>query len=458
MIEFKVKDIAEIAGARLLSEDKEVIIKGFSTDTRTLKAGDFFIAIKGKNFDGHDFAEKAISRGAAGLILQDYDSSEIEERCKHILVVKDTVRAMSDIAREIRKKISAPVVCITGTNGKTTVKDITAHVLSKKFNVLKNKKSYNNVIGLSLTLFDFDESYNALVLELGSNHPGEIEILAEIASPTTAIITNIGNGHLEHFLTKQGIFSEKTSILNLLPESGKAFLNGDDEFLRTISRSDVSITFFGKNENNNILIGGIKTGRPGCNFTLAGEIFHIPLEGEHNIYNAAAAILVAKSLGLTTLQIRESLLDVTLPDMRLEKIVLNNITFINDAYNANPDSFECALKVLEKFQTRGKRGVIAGDMLELGSGSDDFHKGVGRSIAAKNIDFVIAVGNKAGQIVQGAIESGMPEEMALVANNHEEVAKILKNLAGADDVVLVKGSRASKMEEILKCFTISYTR
>ncbi|MCK4852326.1 MAG: UDP-N-acetylmuramoyl-tripeptide--D-alanyl-D-alanine ligase, partial [Candidatus Omnitrophica bacterium] len=335
MIRLSVREIARVTGGRMLSTDEDVPVSGFCTDSRTMGPGQFFIALKGKNFDGHDHIREAVARGARGIIAErmtvDYGAGRHRP---HIIIVENTLTAMGQIAGHIRRKAGIPVVCITGTNGKTTVKDILSHLLSFKYRLLKSRGSFNNLIGVSLTLFELEPSHEMAVIELGSNHPGEIAHLARITAPRAAVITNIGHGHLEFFGGREGVFREKVSLLERLPDPGAAFLNGDDDYLSGV-RIDADTRFFGRSRDCDLRITGIRKQGTGHGFDLDGERFFVPLEGEHNVYNAAAAVAAAAYFGMDHRVIRERLSGVSLPRMRLEKIVVDGILFINDACNAN---------------------------------------------------------------------------------------------------------------------------
>ncbi len=457
MIKLSVNDVARMTGGKLSSKKPEDPVRGFSIDSRTIRPGELFIAVKGSNFDGHDFVLNAAEKGASGLIVGRPADPACSEMVDHVIVVEDTLEAMAMIAAGIRKGADIPVVCITGTNGKTTVKNILSSILSPRYNVLSNRKSYNNIIGLSLTLFDLDPSHDVAILELGTNHPGEIPKLAEIAAPHMAVITNVGDGHLEFFINREGVFIEKISLLDFLPDTGIAFLNKDDRLLARVGTRGTMKKFYGMSAGCDFLITRPLKKEGGYDFFLNGNRFFLPLEGAHNVYNAAAAISVAEYFGINHEEIRRALGTVSLPEMHLEKTDINDLVFINDSYNANPDSFECALKVLQDNGAGGPKGVVAGDMLELGSRSGEFHKMIGRSIAAGGIDFLITLGTGAGHIAEGAAESGMGEDRILRAVSHEDAAEMIRRIAAPGTVILLKGSRATKMEEVLKCFTTSCT-
>ncbi len=457
MIKITIKETAEVTGGELISSSPDEIVSGFSIDSRTVKPGQLFIAVKGENFDGHDFISEAFRAGAKGFIVSCLSKENRETPPGHVIVVNDTVSAMGKLAGYIRSRKDLPVVCIAGTNGKTTVKDILSHILSVKFRVLASKRSYNNIIGLSLTLFELEDAYDMVILEVGTNHPGEIEELGKIARPNTAIITNIGRAHLESFGCKKDIFNEKASLLKYLSDGGKVFLNGDDPFLKDIDLKAMSKIFFGISKNSDYWINSISQGLSGYDFSVNNESYFVPLDGVHNVYNAAVSVTVAKELGVSYKDIKERLNSISLSGGRLEKSRVNGRMFINDAYNANPDSFECALRVLKDNYNNGKTVVVAGDMLELGDNSSLFHRLIGRDIAGKEINYLVTLGNKAGEIAEGAIEAGMSEGNVVKAKDHQDAARILKEITDLGSTILLKGSRSTKMEEVLRCFISSYT-
>lgn len=458
MVKLTIKEILSATGGKLASGEAGFAVPAFSTDTRDIIPASVFIAIKGNNFDGHDYVKDALDKGASGAIVERAVDTGAANKDKNVIIVGDTRQAMGSIAAMIRSRVDIPVISITGTNGKTTTKEILAHILSSRYKVLKSKKSFNNIIGLSLTLFDLEASHEAAVLEIGTNRPGEIGTLGAIARPDIAVITNIGDGHLEFFGDRRGVFREKTSLLDHVAPSGAVFLNKDDELLREVPHASAAGRFFGRTEGADLFISKVSRLPYGSEFSLNGDSYFVPLEGEHNVYNAAAAVAVAGYLGFSPQEISRSLMKVSLPGMRLEKVKAGNITFINDSYNANPNSFECALKVLSEDPSAGKRFVVAGDMLELGDKAEELHRMIGRSIAEKRIDLLIAIGANAGHVISGAVDSGMSRDRAMSAGSHRHAADLVRGFAEADTIVLLKGSRSARMEEVLKCFTTFYTR
>ncbi|MBD3295759.1 MAG: UDP-N-acetylmuramoyl-tripeptide--D-alanyl-D-alanine ligase [Candidatus Omnitrophica bacterium] len=457
MIVLGAGDIENATGAVLERGNRESTVKGVSIDSRKTAPGDLFVAVKGSRFDGHAFVGEALERGAAGIMVTRSGNVKKSGSGPFELVVDDTQRALGDLAACIRKKVNIPVICITGTNGKTTVKDILSHILSSRYKVLKSRASYNNIIGLSLTLFELTKNHEVAVLELGTSKPGEISRLAAIAQPHVAVVNNIGDGHLQAFSDREGVFMEKMSLIDALPETGMAFLNNDDPLLSRAEIRDVTVRRFGSSPKIHFRIEDINVQDHTQRFSLNGEGYSISLEGLHNVHNAAAAVSVALQFDMDSEDIRTVISGAKGPAMRMEKVVLGDITFIKDCYNANPDSFESALNSLEIGCSSRIRVVVAGDMLDLGQKSDEFHRAVGKSIAYRNLDFIVTLGERSRLMAEGAREAGMSPDNIFRADDHRHAAEILKNPSMSGATVLLKGSRAMKMEEILKCYTTCCT-
>ncbi|MFH1799159.1 MAG: UDP-N-acetylmuramoyl-tripeptide--D-alanyl-D-alanine ligase [Candidatus Omnitrophota bacterium] len=457
-----IKQIAKITDGELFSKNPlEILVKSFSIDSRTIEPGQFFIAVKGENFDGHNFVEEAAAKGAAGFIIEGPAGAGLAKKAVHIIQVKNTLKAMGDIASEIRSCAELPVICVIGSNGKTTVKDMLSGMLSSKYKVLASKRSYNNLIGLSLTLFGMNPSCEAVVLELGTNSPGEILNLSRIARPDVVVVTNIGSAHLGAFGSKGKIFEEKISILNSLSSKGAFFFNKDDSLLSAIrSRQYNFLTqCYGRTSGSDFLISRILQKKEGSEFFLGKNKFYVPFPGLHNVYNASAAIASALYMGVQIREIQKALKCVKLPDMRMANARVDKVRFINDSYNASPESFECALNVLQENQKGFLKGVVTGGMLELGPKTKEFHRKIGQSIAARGINFLIVVGDLAKDIASGALRKGMSKKQVFYADSHMDAARKIQNLEeGREKVVLLKGSRETRMEEVLKCFTMFYTR
>lgn len=451
---FKVNELLRAARGRLISGKTSTVVKGISIDSRTIKPQEAFIAIKGPNFDGHNFVDEAIKRGAKAVIFQ-RQGARVKGKEVAFIEVKDTIRALGDIAKFQRQKFDIPVIAVTGSNGKTTTKEIITWVLSKEFNVLKNIGTKNNQIGLSLTLLNLNRCHDLAVLELGTNHFGEIEYLAGICQPNIGIIINIGPSHLEYFADLKGVFREKSALLKHLKSPHIAILNADDSLLKrqilTKNRKPLILGFGIKNRSD-FFATDIKILNGRINF-LVNQKHRVTLKtpGYFNIYNALAALTVAHLLGMGHRDIASRISAFNFPQNRLEFLELNNIKFINDTYNSNPLSLKEAIETLGNFQINGRKIFIMGDMLELGNRKKLFHRQAGRKVA-HICDVFITVGELSKFAAEAARASGFNTKNIFTCTSNLEAQDILfkKVSVGPDDIVLVKGSRAMRMEEILK--------
>lgn len=452
---FIVKEIIKSAKARLVCGDAAAAVRGFSIDSRTVREGDIFIAIKGGHFDGHDFMNSAFKKGAAGAIVSE-DTGKRKARGagrKVIVLVKDTVKALCQIARGHRMKFrDLKVVAVTGSNGKTTTKELIAKALSPRFNVLKNEASFNNFIGLPLTLLRLTPKHTACVLEMGMNHPGEIGALAEIARPQTGVITNIGPSHLEFLKTLKNIFIAKSELLENLSGRRAAILNKDDEFLKNIKpKNPCRKVFFGIDSECDFQAGAVEYRLGAWNFRLRDYVFRIPLLGAHNVYNALAAIAAASALGADLGSIREALKNFKLKcPGRMSSMNVNGLSIIDDTYNSNPLSMRYAVNTLSECKAKGRRILVTGDMLELGGAAKAFHADIGKLVAQSRIDVLITMGALSKFAARSALTYGMPKRCVFEAGSHNDAASFLKRISGPGDVVLIKGSRNMAMEKIIK--------
>ncbi len=448
----KIKEIVKITGGKLLSGSPAVEIdpSRISTDSRTIKKGDFFIALKGPNFDGNDFVKKVLKKGAIGAIIS-IPWTPASGPSNVIIRVKDTTRALQEIAAYHRAKFETPVICVTGSNGKTTVKDMIWHILSSKYNVLRNEGTKNNHIGVPQTLLQLKASHDICVLELGTNHEGEIELLAAIAGPTAAVITNIGPSHLEFLKDLEGVFREKSSILNYLDKKGGLLiLNGDDEFLSRIKKKGLNIIRYGFGETCDLRAEARPSRGKGLIFVLNNRmIFSLAALGLHNIYNAQAAIAVALSFGLEHRLIRQALSGYKPAGMRLALENIRGIDIVNDSYNSNPLSMMKALEVVKSYPARAK-WIVSGDMLELGDESERFHRMIGEVIAKAGIEGLMTFGKLSRHTLLQARALGMAPDRLWHCSTHDEIAEALRKVARPGDVVLVKGSRGMGMEKVLE--------
>jgi len=448
---FTVRDILTAAKGRLLSGNADEILTGISTDTRKIKKGELFLAIKGEKFDGHSFILDAVSKGAGGVLVQEGGITNANFKLPDVsfISVNDSIKALGDIGNFHRSRFAIPIIGITGSNGKTTTKEMTAAILNKKFNALKNFGTENNNIGVPLTLMRLNSEHDIAVLEMGTNHLGEIRRLSEIARPTIAIITNIGPSHLEYLEDTDTVFKAKIEMLEHMSDGARLILNADDEYLRKI-KTGLKITWFGFDKEADFRADKISLEPDGISFRL-NEKWDISLGvlGRHNVYNALSAIACAWDFGISIDEIKDALKEFRVPNMRMEVKKFGDIKIINDSYNANPQSMKQAIEALRDMTTEGRKVLIAGDMLELGTFSGRFHHLVGKQAAESGIDLIVAVGKLAEHVARGAQEAGMSERKIKLCAVMKEAREKVSSLIKKGDTILVKGSRAMRMEEIV---------
>jgi UDP-N-acetylmuramoyl-tripeptide--D-alanyl-D-alanine ligase len=446
-------DILRATGGVLICGNPEEQIANISTDSRKISEGDVFVPICGERFDGHDYINASLAAGAvAALTHKDWEPVP----GKSIIRVQDTLKALGDIAGHYRSGFNIPVVGITGSVGKTSTKDMVSGVLGQKFNVLKTAGNFNNEIGLPLTLFNLDAFHQAAVLEMGMSSFGEISRLTAIARPDIAIITNIGMSHIEKLGSRQNILKAKLEILEGLHPGGLVILNGDDPLLWGV-RGLLSFRtlFYGLEEGKDYrACNVVSAGESGSHFDISigsrEYKVHVPVPGLHNVYNALAAVAAGIELGLPMDKIIAGIGEFSPGKMRLNIINQAGYKIINDAYNASPHSMEAALSVLKDVAINGRTLAVLGDMLELGDFAEKAHRDVGHYAVAKGIDYVVVVGQLGSFIAAGAREAGMAEGHALSFESNQQVIEFLKSFAAQGDVILVKGSRGMKMEEIVE--------
>ena len=447
---FKISELIKITHGRQYGSVQDALVRGISIDSRTIRTGDLFIAIKGNRFDGHDFLKEAVRKKAAGVIVKEGLDKSVKVP---VIVVKDTIRALADIAAYHRKKFNIPVVGVTGSNGKTTTKDMAAWILEKKFKVLKNPGTQNNQIGLPMTLLKLNKNFDIAVLEMGTNHFGEIGYLARVAKPNIGIINNIGPAHLEFLKNLAGVYREKYSLIKNLAFPSIAILNLDDRFLiRNIRDKDKFVIGFGINHNADYRASGIKRTKNGIEFLVNSRCaIKLKSVGVNNIYNALPAISVARLLGMDYNMIAERLEDFEFPAGRLTLIKKDKINFIDDTYNSNPASLGQALDALHNIKTKGRKIFIMGDMLELGRSKENIHRLAGRGIA-RVADVLITVGSLTRLAAVEANKAGLDINSIFNCDSCEEAKELLFNriIPKKDDIILVKGSRLMQMEKIIR--------
>ncbi len=455
MANFKLSEILQIVDGQLIKGDTELTVSGISTDTRKIKQGDLFLALKGERFNGHQFLNEAVKAGASALLVME----DTDLDCgAPVIRTDDTLAAFGAIARFHRKRFKVPVIGITGSNGKTTTKDLVAAVLSQKYTVVKTEANFNNEIGLPLTLLGIDQKTEAVVVEMGMRGIGQIHNLATIAEPGIGIITNIGQAHLELLGSEANIAKAKAELIESLPTGGIAILNGDDPWIRQMPiPSRVRPIWFGLTHPELGYRAELdEVNGDGTLFQVCGEgekhqIF-LPLPGRLNVYNALAAVVTGRILGLSFPEIWDGLSAPAMTGRRLKVFNHNQLRIIDDTYNASPASVKAAIEVLCQTAGRGRKIAVLADMLELGEASTGSHWEIGEYAANLGVDYLLAYGNFAEKYADGfnSITPGKAEYFS----NKPELIRILKDLARPGDSILVKGSRGMKMEEVVEALSI----
>lgn len=449
------REILEATGGSLISGKLDTLFANITTDSRRAGKGDLFIPIIGQRFDGHEFIGNALESGAEG-VLTTKEIQAIEE--KAVIKVDDTLRALQDIASWYRSKFDIPFVAVTGSVGKTSTKDMIAHVMSQKFNTLKTAGNFNNEIGLPLTILNLNESHQAAVLEMGMSGFNEISRLSAVTKPDVAVITNIGMAHIEKLGSRQNILKAKMEIFEGLNKNGLVVLNGDDNLLNGLKGLlEFKTLFYGMGEGLDYQAYNIQTsGENGSCFNIiVGDKEYkvdVPVPGIHNVYNVLAAIAVGSYFGIPMEKIVDAVREFQPSGMRLDILTYNGIKIINDTYNASPQSMEAAILVLKDMKA-SRRIAVLGDMLEMGEWAHDAHLDVGKFAAENETDYLFTVGENGRYIAEGAIQSGMPREKVFSYEDTGLAVVFLKELLKSGDAVLVKGSRGMKMESIVQALT-----
>ena len=446
-----VTEILRATRGKLIRGALSAVITQISTDSRTISEGDLFVALIGEKFDGHEFIDAARREGASGVVV----SKRIETDCPIVIEVEDSQVALGDIAAFHRSKFDVPIVAITGSNGKTTTKDMTASVLSRQFSVFQSEKNYNNQIGIPSRLLELDDNSQLAVLEIGTNQSGEIERLSQIVKPTVGVVTNIGHSHLELLGSLEGVAKEKGSLVERVEQ---AVLNADDPMTPQLARRVCGkIATFGCSSDADISAHEIEIqslGKPSFTLRINGRNatrVNLPCLGTHNVSNALAAASIGVWAGLTSAEIRDGLENYQPANMRMQPIECNGLCIINDAYNSNPDSLKHALEFLSGTRTSGKRIAVLGDMLELGKDSKKLHFNAGMNLPP-NIDMLISVGTRSLDIIRGAADH---IETTFACETPEEAANQLRESTQSGDLVLIKGSRGMKLERIVDEYRIN---
>lgn len=459
MRSLSLEEVAEATGGSPAGEWARLSINRVGTDTRALRSGDLFFALKGPNHDANGFLDDAMRRGAKAAVVSSKSPLAADFHSRNpefpLVMVKDTLKALGDLAARVRRSLDIEAVGITGTTGKTCTKDMLVSILSRDKGVAGSEGSFNNEVGVPLTVFGIRKKDSVLVAEMGARRTGEIRRLAGVVLPRVGIITNVGPGHLELFKTEETVADTKAELARCLPEGGNLLLNAADPWTRKIARQTrARVTMFGVGRGSAYRAYGVKTdedARP--SFTIRGPGLEVDVRlnavGRHQVENALAAASCAHLMGAGVAAIKVGLEKARLSAWRTERTVCaGGFTVINDAYNANPRSMAAALDTLAEASGARRSVAVLGGMAELGSRSVDFHREMGVKAAELDIDLLVTVGRRARAIATGAIEGGLPRGSVFRCDDVAGALDVLSCLLEPEDVVLVKASRAMGLEAL----------
>lgn len=451
-MEIKVRELVEILESQLVGDqsllDHPVHLE---MDSRKVKSGDVFWAIQGENFDAHNFIDDVQTKGVSMVVLNQSWVMNNPNSVKAYIPVRNTEKAMLKLARGYAHRFSATKIAITGSNGKTTTKDMIHSVLSTAKNGFATDGNYNNHIGVPLTLFRLRHEHDYAIVEMGTNHPGEIQVLAQTAMPNIAVITNIGQSHLEFFENEANVFKEKITIAKGLSKGGHFVVNADDEYLSTLkSTTKYKLVTYGIN-NGQVRPKDLEWDDDYCaSFRIGRTQYKLATPGIHNLYNALAAIAVGGLMKIPKSKMAEALSQYVGSHHRMEIKKVNNFKIAADCYNANPSSTTMALQTVSQMKCEGKRIAVLGDMLELGPESPQMHAELGNHIWEQGFDFLITVGTDSQGLATRAVERGMPQDRVQSFATSEEAREILSDLVEDGDIVLVKASRGTKLDKVVE--------
>jgi len=447
----KVRDILNITKGQLIIGNENLECENFSKDTRTIQKGDIYIGIKGETFDGSQFWKQALDNGAQAVIIENIEilKEELEVYSnKTIIKVANTLEALYEIAKYKRSLYDIPVVAVTGSVGKTSTKDVIASVVSTKYKTLKTEGNNNNNIGLPLTILKLKD-HEALVIEMGMNHFGEISLLTNIAKPTLAVITNIGTSHIGNLGSRENILKAKLEILEGMAVP-KIIINNDNDLLHEWKEENVEIHTFGIENKSDLNAENIELREDGSRFVATSDKesinIEVPVGGTHFVYNALCATKVGQILGISNVQIQKGIAQFELTKKRMEiKKLENGAIIINDAYNASYESIKPSLEFLEN-HTGTRKIAVLGDIFELGEFAEELHRKVGREVAQRNIDILICAGENSKYIIEEAEKNAKIQTHYM--HNNEQIVENLSQELRNGDVVLIKASNGMKFFEI----------
>jgi UDP-N-acetylmuramoyl-tripeptide--D-alanyl-D-alanine ligase len=446
-----------IAQSEIVVKTKNIpadfMVNHFSIDSRSIDKGDAFIAIKGERLDGHQYINQAIEKGASLLVIdKDYPIEKVLKETPVICVV-DTTRFQMEFSGWYRRLFNIPVIGLTGSSGKTTTKEFLAAILEQRFHIVKTEGNKNNFIGVPLTLLDINKNTEIAVIEMGTNHPGEIAELTKIVNPTIATITNIGTGHIGFFGSQQEIYKEKKALFDKIDNCAVIFLNMEDRYLRNYQRTGITVKEVAFSNNADYVAELTGVDRLGCvRFKInQGPKIQLGIPGHHQLMNAALAAAISLHLNISPELVKRGLEKKIDSKQRMEVFEADGIVFINDAYNSNPQSLEVAIDYLTEFRINpgGRKFLVVGDMLELGDQSQDFHSQIGKYLLSHPVNFVYGYGPFCQILIENAGQNGSPVGEAAWFLTHQEIAEKLRKQMKKGDVVLIKGSRGMTMEKVL---------
>ncbi|MBB6218724.1 UDP-N-acetylmuramoyl-tripeptide--D-alanyl-D-alanine ligase [Anaerosolibacter carboniphilus] len=453
MIRRSIIEISEmVKGVLIGQEHSDEIIQGICTDSRNIQENQLFIPLQGENFDGHVFIDKVAESGAKAALWSRH--VPLPSVAIPLILVEDTLVGLQELAKAYRSQLKTTIVGITGSNGKTSTKDILASILSVKYKTHKTFQNFNNQIGVPLTLLEMEESAEMAVVEMGMFRLGEIQLLTTIAAPDVAVITNIGEAHMEWLKTRENVVRAKLEILEGLKENGPFIYFGDDPLLQrgisTYPQSYPKITF-GQDPENDYKPILEEINDEGITFSLDlpdHPSFYLPMLGKHQMLNATAAIAAARSLGMSFDEIRIGLKQVEATGMRNELVHCKGFTILNDAYKSNPPSLKAALETLYALKGYTQKIAVLGDMTGLGEEAPKMHEEIGESLDENLVDYIFTLGTLANHIAEKAKEK-FPAERVISVESKEALLEKLKKVIEKDAIILVKGSREMRLEDVI---------
>lgn len=447
-----LRQVAEWLGVDA-GEYGDVVVTGASINTRTLQKGELFIPFRGEQVNGHQYAEQAFERGASATLWLEDEPNPPKNR--PVLLVKDAAEALQTMAARYREELTATFIGITGSNGKTSTKDLVAGLLSTKFKTIKTQGNFNNELGLPLTILAIEPDTEVAVLEMGMSSFGEIEFLSKLAKPQFTVITNIGEAHMQDLGSREGITKAKMEIILGMPEDGTLFYDGDEPLLRdaVVQVSSVTTVPYGKETSNELRLLRTSFTAEGTAFAVEGLVegeFTLRVLGEHQAKNALAALLIGKELGLSIKEMQQGLKSVQLTDMRMQVVETEGPTFINDAYNAAPTSMRAAIQFLKAADFGKAKWLVLGDMLELGEQELAYHRGLAEDISVDAFKGVVLIGPRMKELY--TVLQPTFGEAVYWSEDMEDVQNHLKQHVSKGELVLLKGSRGMKVERAIEPF------